>query len=141
MKTTLCFILLGLCVLSKTFACIVTEGYIVQIENLIPNSKVFVHCWSSEDDLGDHWLTFKQEEHWRFCQNFFKTTKFLCHFEWDMKEQDVVVFDAGLGHFCAMETEIQSDYHPCNWSTMNDGIYWNHNNTWLKNSDWKSKNT
>ncbi|PWA83378.1 plant self-incompatibility S1 [Artemisia annua] len=137
MKIILCLTLLGLCVSSKTFACTITNGFIVQIENKIPDSKVFVHCQSKDDDLGDHWLTFKQEVHWHFCENFLKTTRYRCHFEWNQKEQDLDVFNKDLGLLCFM----QDDNNPCNWSTMTDGIYWYNNNTttWLKRYDWKPK--
>ncbi|KAL7003702.1 hypothetical protein U1Q18_004851 [Sarracenia purpurea var. burkii] len=40
-----------------------------------------IHCWSSEDDLGNHTLQFNEFYEWNFQPNIWGTTKFQCDFQ------------------------------------------------------------
>ncbi|KAG7634500.1 Plant self-incompatibility S1 [Arabidopsis suecica] len=55
----------------------------VVIRNVVKNREILnVHCRSSEDDFGLKHISWNGAWGFRFYVNFFKTTKFRCHFTW-----------------------------------------------------------
>ncbi|KAL9673626.1 hypothetical protein QQ045_029887 [Rhodiola kirilowii] len=42
------------------------------------HSVMVEHCWSSDDDLGPHTVTFDQYYEFSFRPNFWGSTKFMC---------------------------------------------------------------
>ncbi|XP_057432804.1 S-protein homolog 5-like [Lotus japonicus] len=65
----------------------------VTVENHIGQS-VNVHCWSSEDDVGQHNLGDGQNFSWSFKVNFWETTKFVCTLKWNNMEKTVTIYRA-----------------------------------------------
>ena len=118
--------------------CGILPGFIVQVQNLIQDSNILVHCKSKDDDIGDHYLSFNDEFNWKFCENFGQTTLFFCHFYWGSMEQVFNVFDDDMYFMCIGEHD--QSYYSCNWSAMADGFYlYDFNSTtWMKQYDWKS---
>ncbi|ESQ44882.1 hypothetical protein EUTSA_v10010926mg [Eutrema salsugineum] len=58
-------------------------GKHVVIHNVVENGEtVNVHCKSSEDDLGLIHIPWNHTWGFRFHVNFWKTTRFRCHFTW-----------------------------------------------------------
>ncbi|EPS72823.1 hypothetical protein M569_01931 [Genlisea aurea] len=75
-----------------------------------------VHCFSGNDDLGNHTLYGNEYFHWSFCLNVIPNTKFFCHVWWGSKTQQFVAYDqkAFLNR-------------PMNgWLARDDGIYLTH---------------
>ena len=133
------FVFLTLYVSSTTFACIIwTPGFIVQIQNLIPNSTIQVHCKSKDDDIGDKWLKYNEEFHFKFCENELQGTLFFCHWYWDSKEQVFDVFNNTMLFICNIE---YGDNNPCNWAAKNDGLYFYDftKKVWGKQYEWKPR--
>ncbi|KAI3874704.1 hypothetical protein MKX03_015181 [Papaver bracteatum] len=95
----------------------------VWVQNAIdPKITLKLHCWSSEDDFGEHMLYYKQNFTWSFMVNFRQTTKFVCDSSWTGVDggNHYVRFSAykakrDWGHRCA-------DY--CFWSLRQDGGYY-----------------
>ncbi|KAL8050645.1 hypothetical protein ABFX02_06G094100 [Erythranthe guttata] len=52
----------------------------VTVRNDIRDERINIHCYSSEDDLGVHWLSYGTNFTWHFHVNFWGTTKFYCDF-------------------------------------------------------------
>ncbi|EYU19726.1 hypothetical protein MIMGU_mgv1a026644mg, partial [Erythranthe guttata] len=50
------------------------------VRNDIRDERINIHCYSSEDDLGVHWLSYGTNFTWHFHVNFWGTTKFYCDF-------------------------------------------------------------
>lgn len=72
-------VLLGL--LFTTLISLSEEKETVVIQNAIPGGRSWIHCFSSDDDLGYHMLGSNQTFSFRFNFNFFGTTKFYCLFK------------------------------------------------------------
>ncbi|KAK9138522.1 hypothetical protein Sjap_009116 [Stephania japonica] len=72
----------------------------VHIRNQIsPESVLYLHCRSKDDDLGVHYIYFDQEFHWHFRVNLWGTTLFWCNLSspapsGQPKNGSLVVFDA-----------------------------------------------
>lgn len=81
------------------------EKYVV-IRNKVKNRQILnVHCRSSEDDFGMIHIPWNDTWDFRFHVNFWKTTKFRCHFTWyksgshNFNICKVSRDDSPLGHF------------------------------------------
>lgn len=114
------FMFLAIYVFSTLHACVIEPEYRVQIQNLIPDSNILVHCKSKNDDLGDHQLSYNDDFHWKFCEATFHNTLYFCHFSWDSQEQVFDVFNETMYDLCNLKN---GHINPWNWSAMTDGIY------------------
>ncbi|OAY40805.1 hypothetical protein MANES_09G050200v8 [Manihot esculenta] len=97
-----------------------TEGYLVHISNhLSDNRNLSLHCWSGDDNLGNHELSSSAEFEFHFCLNIWGTTKFWCDFSWNHHQYGGIfkVFWVGrkLVQMC--------NHKNCVWSARDDGIY------------------
>lgn len=113
-------------------------GYIVQIQNLIPNSNITVHCKSKDNDIGEKWLTYNNEFHFKFCEKHLQGTLFFCHWYWDSKEEVNDVFNDTMMYECNYD---KGDNNPCYWGAMTDGVYFYDFNksVWGKQYDWNPR--
>ncbi|XP_026438688.1 S-protein homolog 5-like [Papaver somniferum] len=101
----------------------------VTLQNDIgPNITLIIHCRSSEDDLGEQILYYKQNFQWRFSVNVWETTKFVCESSWKDATK-------GDGHSNRGYEEKFTAYSPtrdwhqrcnedCFWSIRRDGGYY-----------------
>ncbi|CAL9213709.1 unnamed protein product [Arabidopsis halleri] len=90
---------------------------VVTMTNLIENQEksgppLTVHCKSKQDDLGSHMVPFKQDYHFKFQTNIWKTTLFFCTFQWDKQFKQFDIFDA---------LRDQDVCYLCNWTIKADG--------------------
>ncbi|MCL7038261.1 hypothetical protein MKW94_023373 [Papaver nudicaule] len=97
----------------------------VTVENDIdPNVPLTIHCWSSEDDLGEHTLNYKQQFSWRFRINFFGSTTFVCDLSW---QDPAKGYQSNSIHFTAYNAKRDMKKHcliDCMWSVRRDGGYY-----------------
>ncbi|KAL7109686.1 hypothetical protein ACP275_06G190200 [Erythranthe tilingii] len=102
------------------------------VNKLTPDTpQLDVHCYSKDDDLGNHTLSIGQEFKWTFCTNFFPTTLYACHLWWFPKEKS---FDA------YKDTLFKSTTEDLFWIAKPDGIYFgdaNHIQNPEKKYDWE----
>ncbi|KAI3833472.1 hypothetical protein MKX03_027216 [Papaver bracteatum] len=100
----------------------------VTVENdLGQNISLKIHCRSSEDDLGEHMLYYKQNFKWRFKVNFRLSTKFLCDSSWydpNGKKDNIMGFVA----YKAIRDWKKHCYDDCWWSIRQDGGYYGNGN-------------
>eukprot|EP00257_Ricinus_communis_P026055 XP_025013469.1 S-protein homolog 74-like [Ricinus communis] len=99
--------------------CNILNSYHVHVVNeLSPGKVLFVHCKSSDNDLGGHNLGDGQEFSWSFYMNFIKTTLFWCRMAPDDQSfADLSVLDSNsLFYKCGHEQE-------CIWIAKDDGVY------------------
>ncbi|KAI3925382.1 hypothetical protein MKX01_015083 [Papaver californicum] len=98
----------------------------VTVKNDIGDPKIAlkIHCWSSDDDFGEHTLYHKQIFYWRFNVNLWYTTKFVCDSSW-------YEYDSGKHynavHFTAYSANRDWKYYcknDCVWSIREDGGYY-----------------
>ncbi|KAI3451076.1 hypothetical protein Pfo_007741 [Paulownia fortunei] len=94
-----------------------TTGYEVDIINNLPFNppSLKVHCASKDDDLKTYLIDPLGQLSWRFCMNFWRTTKYFCHFWWLHKDRAFEVFNAGLSSSCGDKI--------CQWYVKEDGFY------------------
>ncbi|MCL7041712.1 hypothetical protein MKW94_000051 [Papaver nudicaule] len=118
--------LFTLLTLSLFCAHLVDGKQTVTVENdIAPNVPLTIHCWSSEDDLGEHTLYYKQTFLWRFGINFWRSTKFVCDASWNDpgKDDQSKIFV----HFTAYSVQRDWEKHcrnDCTWSIRRDGGYY-----------------
>lgn len=96
---------------------------IVTVQNDIdPDIAFKIHCKSSENDLGEHTLYYKQNFYWTFKINLMRSTKFNCDSSWyDPNEKKNHIME-----FFAYKTWRDYDRHclgDCFWSIRRDGGY------------------
>ncbi|CAL0311310.1 unnamed protein product [Lupinus luteus] len=81
----------------------------VHIMNLLgQNINLNVHCASSDDDLGSHDVSYRNEYEFEFYPNILGTTLFRCNLHWQDKVQLVTVYNAKSNDF-------KRCVHNCNW--------------------------
>lgn len=134
MERILSLLILAFYLFNTTYAsCIISNEYTVGIDNEILEDGIHFHCKSKDKDLGYRALPSKDHFQWRFCQNFFQTTLYFCHFYWKSKQQVFDVFNRTMGYQCFFGSIAQ-----CQWVVKSDGFYYyNFNSSSLiKNYDW-----
>ncbi|KAH7853584.1 hypothetical protein Vadar_004384 [Vaccinium darrowii] len=110
------------------------NSYKVQMHiiNGVPDNPkpLQLHCASADDDIGTRVLINGEELDWHFNINFFGTTLYHCHFNWDSKDKSIVVF----------KVKGSTHWHYCNqcyWLVKPDGFYFRTDGSnWEKNYDW-----
>lgn len=71
------------------------------VDNLPSNSpKLFLHCASKHNELGNHTLSTSDDFHWQFRMLFFLTTMFFCRFRWSSHHVAHEVFNSNLADNC-----------------------------------------
>ncbi|KAL5757218.1 hypothetical protein ACOSQ2_021964 [Xanthoceras sorbifolium] len=117
-----------------------TKHSTVKVYNdLGPGTTLRIHCQSVKEDLGVHYLGYKQHFDWSFGRSIFGNTKFWCDVYWEKRQENFQPFD--------MERSTEElglrDYElcePCAWRVTSDGAYRYHNKlnfeTWIKFYDW-----
>ncbi|XP_044499382.1 S-protein homolog 24-like [Mangifera indica] len=107
--------------------------YRVHITNSFPNNDqpLYVHCWSRDDDLGEHNLWVNNEFTFRFGKNIFFPTRFDCDFRHGSLSTRFPIFHIDRdGSKCRRTGQ-------CYWSVREDGFYFcNDNIWWYKRYDW-----
>ncbi|XP_027343141.1 S-protein homolog 29-like [Abrus precatorius] len=54
---------------------------------------LYLHCRSSDDDLGEHVLEYQQYQEWSFQNNLRGTTLFWCSLQWGYEEHYIEVYN------------------------------------------------
>ncbi|KAK4852477.1 hypothetical protein QYF36_024524 [Acer negundo] len=107
--------------------------YTVHITNgFYYNEKpLVIHCWSEDDDLGEHTLWKNDEFHFSFKESFFRWTHFYCEMRHDKKFKQIDVYDD-------KKERIKCTYTlTCYWIVDEDGFFFSINNKfWSKIYDW-----
>ncbi|XVF84709.1 hypothetical protein PTKIN_Ptkin17bG0060000 [Pterospermum kingtungense] len=133
----LCMVLLASCIgqtpvsakrviIRITFKVHILDGFATNAKPLL------LSCRSNDDDLGKHTLWKDQEFRFKFNINIFKTTHFLCDFNWTTKKA------ANFSVF-SDQTEVMTCKQTgnCFWKTQEDGIYFSDNSqNWEKKLGW-----
>ncbi|KAH6827331.1 hypothetical protein C2S53_015394 [Perilla frutescens var. hirtella] len=115
-----------------------TQRYEVYVFDVLPqtDSKLIRHCYSGDDDFGNHTLYFNQYQTWNFYVNIFKTTLFSCRLWWGRKTKAFEAFNAKHAKKC--ETGLAN---ACSWVAKEDGVYFSPNEHYqyglVKEFDWE----
>ncbi|KAL5836372.1 hypothetical protein ACOSQ4_015869 [Xanthoceras sorbifolium] len=104
-----------------------TKHSTVKVYNdLGPGTTLRTHCQSVMDDLGVHYLGYKQHFDWSFGRSIFGNTRFWCDVYWEKRQE-----------------KFQPDYElcePCAWRVTYDGAYRYHDKlnfeSWFKFYNW-----
>ncbi|XP_002523927.2 S-protein homolog 2 [Ricinus communis] len=97
------------------------------------NNPLLLHCWSLDDDLGNHTLYIGGDFNFKFGLKVFGgKTRFTCSFNWGAKHQQIDVFRDNIeASLCCVGDDN------CYWRTQDDGIYFSvDNQNWSKSVDW-----
>ncbi|CAF1879232.1 hypothetical protein Bca4012_047416 [Brassica carinata] len=86
-------------------------------------TKLRVHCYSGNDDLGVQYLMNGQEQHWRFNDAFFHATVFRCELMHGYEFQNYQKFEAYNSKW-----ENDGSKKNVTWLAVERGLYkiWNH---------------
>ncbi|OVA18540.1 Plant self-incompatibility S1 [Macleaya cordata] len=94
---------------------------------LDPNTTLTIHCKSKDDDLGEHTLSYNQEFHWKFRNNFYWTTLFWCNMWWHDSNGRLV--QTSHDAYYARRDYARNCRADCFWSIRKDGWYYGYNLT------------
>ncbi|EPS63597.1 hypothetical protein M569_11191, partial [Genlisea aurea] len=99
-------------------ACFLAPSFVVFVMRNISSDPlpIIAHCFSGDDDLGNHTLYGNENFHWSFCLNAIPTTEFFCHVWWGSKTQQFVAFKQK-----AFLNKVVNA-----WIARDDGIYLSH---------------
>lgn len=117
-KLVLCFSVLFILSEAKTE---------VKIQNDIPRENITIHCYSVDDDVGTHLLTYGQSFSIRFWPNFFGGTKFYCGVKSLHGAGIYLVFDDFIASEC---------YDFCLWFIRANGLCLRRNDNSLSCERW-----
>lgn len=96
------------------------------------NSKpLMVHCWSGDDDIGQHSLHVGQQIAWHFRVNWLGSTQFTCKVKHGTRAKQFYAFSAPIeGSECAGDGQ-------CYWLIVEDGFYFSKDDfTWMRKFAW-----
>ncbi|CAN8244655.1 unnamed protein product [Cochlearia groenlandica] len=98
------------------FGCVKANSHVsVDIINDIgPNIELGLHCKSGDKDLGSQSLAFKQHYGFRESLNFWGTTLFFCHFEWENQSKWFDILTSNRDRDLC-------EHRPCVWSIRPSG--------------------
>ncbi|XVF85016.1 hypothetical protein PTKIN_Ptkin17bG0084900 [Pterospermum kingtungense] len=95
-------------------------------------NPLIIHCYSLDDDLGQHTLWKGQEFQFKFGLNLFRSTYFECTFKWGSKSTDP--FSVFTGNIESITCKATGN---CFWKVTEYGIYFSNNNKdWEKRLGW-----
>lgn len=104
--------------------CFLHQRYQVQIIDDLPSDapQLKLHCASEDDDFGIKFLSSTQNFTWSFCENFWGTTLYHCHFWWSSKDREFDVFNEPW--YCIHKGVVNDDYIlTCAWVVRPEGFY------------------
>ncbi len=90
-------------------------------------SDLNVHCWSKDDDLGQHTIPSGQEYQWRFNRLFVNDihmrTRFHCSVSWaEAYDYQLLAYESFRDHYsCGGNPDGRN--HDCLWLFAPEGIY------------------
>ncbi|KAI9197872.1 hypothetical protein LWI28_005887 [Acer negundo] len=101
----------------------------VKIYNdLGPDTTLMINCNSKNDDLGTHYLKYKQHFDWSFGLSIFGNTKYWCDVYWNNNgAQNFYPFDMMRINHGARGYRDYDLCEPCAWRITKDGGYRYHN--------------
>ncbi|TXG46791.1 hypothetical protein EZV62_026085 [Acer yangbiense] len=114
----------------------------VKIYNdLGPDTTLMINCNSKNDDLGTHYLKYKQHLDWSFGLSIFGNTKYWCNMFWNNKRyENFYPFDMLRTNDGARGYRDYDLCEPCAWRITTDGGYRYHNKLnfeeWVKVYNW-----
>ncbi|EEF27955.1 conserved hypothetical protein [Ricinus communis] len=118
------------------------EKHLHMVNWLEIEGTLMVRCWSNDNSLGTHYLTFKQDFEWQFYDQYlFGHTKFECDLEFYNGS------DPSRGHFVVYDNRKRirrrDCYKHCMWGVGVYGLYAFDENDqrWDYEIPWPSKNT
>ncbi|KAL5781292.1 hypothetical protein ACOSP7_006321 [Xanthoceras sorbifolium] len=93
--------------------------YTVHIMNNFSSNQnpLKMHCWSNDDDLGEHTLWMKNEFYFSFREKFFGWTHFWCEMHHGTQVKTFDVYSTRTRAFKCPST------FNCYWSVRDDGFY------------------
>ncbi|GAB2277673.1 hypothetical protein Dimus_012378 [Dionaea muscipula] len=95
---------------------LIPKRHVYIINDLGDEMGLTIHCWSKNDDLGQHYLTYHETFSWHFrCHLFTPTTNFVC----DMRWNDV----HGLFPVFNQRRDAGRCLKNCSWSIRTDAAY------------------
>lgn len=94
----------------------------VVIENSIQHANVDIHCFSGDDELGDHTLASGQTFSFHFRMNLLGSTAFFCSFDTNYGSGGYEVFSSDLSEF------VCDKY--CHWFIEKNGPCLQHSDKW-----------
>ncbi|KAJ0010081.1 hypothetical protein Pint_33737 [Pistacia integerrima] len=104
----------------------------VHIINALSHDNLDIHCYSLDDDLGEHNLGVGGDFTFKFGEHVILHTRFWCDMKYGSdhsKTIDVFTENIGNKHCCHTRK--------CFWSVREDGFYFSNNNqSWVKWYDW-----
>ncbi|GER48283.1 plant self-incompatibility protein S1 family [Striga asiatica] len=59
---------------------LIDDTAVIVQNDINEGESISIHCYSSEDDIGTHHLSYGSAIHWNFKVNVWGTTKFWCDF-------------------------------------------------------------
>ncbi|KAF8402044.1 hypothetical protein HHK36_012996 [Tetracentron sinense] len=81
------YVLLLVLALALSEPLVVLGKFHVHVYNGLGEGQTLgLHCKSKDDDLSIQWLAYRQEFSWSFNVNIWRTTLFVCHFQWGNTE-------------------------------------------------------
>ncbi|KAJ4826560.1 hypothetical protein Tsubulata_024503 [Turnera subulata] len=95
------------------------------IDGVSSNAQpLLLHCWSRDNDLGNHTLYIGGDFNFHFWVRVVPPfTRFTCDMRWAQKHQTVTVFNrAHVEDWCCLSGQ-------CYWRAQDDGIYFSNNNS------------
>ncbi|KAJ4850196.1 hypothetical protein Tsubulata_027131 [Turnera subulata] len=114
--------------------CTKTKFTVHVVDGLSSNAQpLLLHCWSRDQDLGNHTLYIGGDFFFHFRQRFFPPpTRFQCDMNWGPKHLQVTVFDKDRVKDDCCKTGT------CFWRAQDDGIYYsNSNSSYFKVYAWE----
>ncbi|KAJ4850197.1 hypothetical protein Tsubulata_027133 [Turnera subulata] len=96
------------------------------------DQPLLLHCWSKDQDLGNHTLYIGGDFNFRFGSRVVAPyTRFTCEMHWGQKHQTVTVFNKrSVENWCCNSGQ-------CYWRGQDDGIYYSSDNSsYQKKYDW-----
>ncbi|KAK2651615.1 hypothetical protein Ddye_011471 [Dipteronia dyeriana] len=80
--------------------------------------SLYVHCLSSDDDIGEHWLGVGQTIAWSFHVTVTDSTLFHCYAQWDKMKKyfNAIEWEGQTGKCCADKGRVT-------WVLQEDGLH------------------
>ncbi|XP_050207354.1 S-protein homolog 1-like [Mercurialis annua] len=114
---TALLIILNTLLAINNYSCVRARPTIhVHVINGLTAESLHVHCYSKDDDLGQHLLAVSEHLDWSFRTSIFGTTRFTCEMNWAQGHGVFKVFWQG-------PTIQLRCYKNCIWLATATGLY------------------
>ncbi|XP_050207355.2 S-protein homolog 74-like [Mercurialis annua] len=111
-------IILNIFLAINNYSCVRARSKIhVHVINGLTANDLHVHCYSKDNDLGQHLLAVSEHLDWSFRTSIFGTTRFSCEMNWAQGHGVFKVFWQGPG------LQRKCDYKDCIWVVADDGLH------------------